>query len=1100
MSLWKSVKNIRIEKRSKGASGLIDLVSSRATRFQTELVALRPLTPQGDARRALEAVISIMRTLPANVKGMEFWCNDAQQAFRAYVDAFVYDAPHAQQRKAPFIFLEDLKDILQIAESRMSMPMGVQTVSNLCLAARRTLIVQISALNTNKFDFASARSFETNKLVSASFDPLNIVERQVFDLVLSSSTFTDLNLSCVAELLMVKSHGNKSLAVCKVETTGQRDLMFPNFRGDEFTVGRTADTLTLTSPTHVFSFQSPSDQLSRWYTILRNFFDPVAQAPNSRNEYDSLGISVVKQDPFAAAERQMERDESYDSFGTTKSGLSQREISLNNLKRVSIGLPSGFTDDLKDLLKDLQEEEQERIEQTDLPLPAPTHGQLSTPSPSSLYRQASDEKPTDPLPTPTSLCAPDYPRVAPSPPPEKLNGRQPSKEEIERANEARRRIGSSIMAREMKAHQVAASSPFDQRLPVKQPSKTSLASSSLFANSNLVPCSESIETLASRSVPDVSVVPSRPWANQSAANSCESLPADISARAPPKIPPPLPSKSSVQPLMINSRATASLAPIDVRAASAESIPSIMSSETDMSSAEEAVPSKDPAESKKAKFKSFMKKLKKEMSDPKMARTAEALEAQEIPSQDANPAEISGAAKNSGSFEVPEAAQTVPAKETKSSSAVMSQSSSAEISQTSSAEISHSSSAEIPQSSSASSSYRRPLYALYKSTSMQSLNAGLKRSESSTSGHGVAVCSDSNNRTIAIGTKFTSDGSLASTAGSYQSHRSLASGHSMDTTQTSVGSTTAWESFLTGVKDEATKTITRADSDRALREETARKQRQEELKREEQAKLAQKLAAQEAEEAAASRRTLDPGSAGLVSTTEPVIRRVVESARQKAKEAEDVLYTSTARATSLVVPQVREIRTAKSSDALTRPSSSVVLPSQRTASSFSTNFSSVSTPTLQTSSLPPGMFSANLWVSKWTVSRWVPLSQQELKIELIPLGRGIAKVNITAGSNLMQLTVTNESDVRRSGRHDIQVRLGDETYMFRARASETANQFYTCISAARTHMPSLSSKDSDGSSTSSSELDTRRRTYVPPTLCRPRRSVAVLSSATILEEP
>lgn len=1067
MAIWNAVKNIRIEKRSKGANALMELVSTRSSRFQTELVALRPLTPQGDARRALEAVISVMRTLPVNIKGMEFWCNDAQQAFRSYIDSFVYDAPHAQQRKAPFIYLEDLKDILQIAESRMSMPMGVQTISNLCLAARRTLIMQISALNTNNFDFGYARSFETNKLVSASFDPLNIIDRQVFDLVLSSSTFSDLNLSCVAELLIIRSHGNNSLAICRVETIGQRSLMFPNFRGDEFTVSRTADTIILSSPSHNFSFQSHTDELERWYAILRNLFDNEPSGTNSRNGYDSLGISVTKKDPKMLVERQRVKDESYDSFGSHKTGLSKREISLNNLKRISIGLPSGFTDDLKEMLKDLQEEEQERREAPHEVLAAPVlPSQInSTPSPSHLYGQASDEIATDMLPTPASLksTVTSMPNVIPSPPSEKLNGREPSQQEIERANEARRRIGNSILAREMRERQDY--SP-QTALPKSQSvvSNDSVATSALFSTHGLIPCSESLASMASKSVPNVSVIPTRPWANNTAAISAESLPTTITkaeVRLPPSIPPPAPLAKPAQVSPISARLAASLTPVDVRAESANTSKSISTSDTDASSntdAEELDESGMLAESKKAKFKSFMKKLKMEMSDPKALGAKPAEETGDA----APPAEKAAEAPVSETVAVPEV--TPPAAKTQSPAK-------------------------------ASSSYQRPLYALYKSTSMQSLNSNLSRSESSVSGLGMAVCSESNNRTIAVGTQFGSNASLTSSMGSYQSTRSLKStARSVDTTHTSVGSSKAWESFLSGVKDEAVKTISRADSDRAIKEEAARKQRQLEEKRAEEAKVAE---AKEKEELA--KRTLDPGSVGLVTTTEPAIRRVVEGARRQ-KEEESV-FTATATTQSIAVPRVREIRTAKSIDSI-RPASSVMAPTYRGSATFGTNFSSYSTPTLTTSQLPPGMFSAQLWVSKWSVSRWVPLSQMELKIELIPLGRGIAKINVSSPSNTLQLTVGEGADVRRSGRHDIQVRTGDETYMFRSRAADAANKFYACITAARTHEPSLTgSKDSDDisiSTLSTSDAEMRRRTYVPPSLCKPRRAITV-ASATIYEE-
>lgn len=1071
MAIWNAVKNIRIEKRSKGAHALIELVTTRSSRFQTELVALRPLTPPGDSRRALEAVISVMRTLPVNIKGMEFWCNDAQQAFCSYIDSFVYDAPHAQQRKAPFIYLEDLKDILQIAESRMSMPMGVQTITNLCLAARRTLIVQISALNTNNFDFGYARSLQTNKLVSASFNPVNIIERQVFDLVLSSSSFAELNLSCVAELLIIRSHGNNSLAICRVETTGQRSLMFPNFRGDEFKVTRTADTITLSSPSHSFSFQSHTDELEHWYMILRNLFDAETSGTNSRNEYDSLGISITKRDPKMIAEQQLVRDESYDSFTPKPSGLTKREVSLNNLKRISIGLPSGFTDDLKEMLKDLQEEEQERTEKPAQALAAPVLPPQvnNTPSPSILYAQASDEVDTDMLQTPASLksTVANAPFVIPSPPSEKLNGRQPSPAEIERANEARRRIGNSILAREMRERQEKVSQPVLSK-SYSASSNDSAATSVLFSSNGLIPCSESLASLTSKSVPNVSVIPTRPWANNTAANSCESLPTDISkteVRQPPSIPPPA---LVTKPAPISARLTASLTPVDLRAESAGSTKSALTSDTDTSSStdvESSGESSVPGESKKAKFKSFMKKLKMEMSDPKMLSA----KADERTEDAAPPAEV--AAQETAALPVSETPAVEP--EVKPLAP------------------------QIQSRAKANSTYQRPLYALYKSTSMQSLNSNLSRPESSGSGLGTAVCSDSNNRTIAVGAQFGSNGSLASSAGSYQSMRSLkSSARSVDTLHTSVGSSKTWESFLNGVKDEAVKTVSQANSDRSIREEAARKLRQQEEKRAEEIKLAGEKAKQEQ-----AKRTLDPGSVGLVTTTEPAIRRVVEGARRQQAE-EDAVFMATATTQSIAVPRVREIRTAKSIDSIRPASTTLVSPTYRGSATFGTNFSSLSTPTLTTSQLPPGMFSAQLWVSKWTVSRWVPLSQMELKIELIPLGRGIAKVNIHSSSDIVQLTVGGGADVRRSGRHDIQVRIGEETYMFRARAADTANKFYACISAARTHEPSLAgSKDSDDvsiSTLSTSDAEMRRRTYVPPSLCKPRRAITV-SSSTIYEE-
>ena len=142
----------------------------------------------------------------------------------------------------------------------------------------------------------------------------------------------------------------------------------------------------------------------------------------------------------------------------------------------------------------------------------------------------------------------------------------------------------------------------------------------------------------------------------------------------------------------------------------------------------------------------------------------------------------------------------------------------------------------------------------------------------------------------------------------------------------------------------------------------------------------------------------------------------------------------------------------------------------------------------------------MWVSKWTISRWSPLSQLELKIDVIRAEAGVGKVNISSFSGFQQLIVTAGADVRRSSRHDIQLRIDDETYMFRARAADTASRFLHAMTVARSPEPSLtSSRDSDSISTASSGEDYRRRSFVPPQLAKSRRMISTAAD-TIYEEP
>lgn len=192
------------------------------------------------------------------------------------------------------------------------------------------------------------------------------------------------------------------------------------------------------------------------------------------------------------------------------------------------------------------------------------------------------------------------------------------------------------------------------------------------------------------------------------------------------------------------------------------------------------------------------------------------------------------------------------------------------------------------------------------------------------------------------------------------------------------------------------------------------------------------------------------------------------------------------------------------------SSNYSLGSRRSLHSYNSSLSSASsysTPNLLMSDI--ALFSANLWVSAWSAARWKPMSQLELRTQVLVCDANTVKISVADAS--IDCKFTPQCEIRKVGNHDVEVKTLEETYMFRGRDPEDAQRFFRTLwtiqangvqpvaTAALTN--SVSCGTLKGYNEEDSILQSRRRTLLPPSLSRSNQSLkyAGLSTQTIVEE-
>lgn len=354
-SLWTTVKHLRLDKRSRGAASLMDVVHDRIQKFNQDLLKLLELheiASYPPAHRATLDLLSICGAVLRRSEELRGWCTTAQPAFEMYISTY---APcdtmdKTQLRRSPFQFLQDMKDVLQLAECRLSVPLGLNVISALCVSARQTLAVHASLYNNNEFDFSSVRSFDTNTLVSDVFDPIDIEDRTTCEFV-AETKGSGAGEAKVrqgdGEILLIQKHGLPAIAVCRILPTGVRMLLYPCFRGNEnIEVMVTEDdncTLMMNGSHSTLRLLADEKTIRKWATILRSVFASI-EIGSDPKAVDSLGIA---QPSDTAAEKQrLLPVPACQSSGVVSSFIK--------LKRISIGLPSGFASDLSGFLNDMQ--------------------------------------------------------------------------------------------------------------------------------------------------------------------------------------------------------------------------------------------------------------------------------------------------------------------------------------------------------------------------------------------------------------------------------------------------------------------------------------------------------------------------------------------------------------------------------------------------------------------------------------------------------------------------------------------------------------------------------------------------------------------------
>lgn len=191
------------------------------------------------------------------------------------------------------------------------------------------------------------------------------------------------------------------------------------------------------------------------------------------------------------------------------------------------------------------------------------------------------------------------------------------------------------------------------------------------------------------------------------------------------------------------------------------------------------------------------------------------------------------------------------------------------------------------------------------------------------------------------------------------------------------------------------------------------------------------------------------------------------------------------------------------------SSNCSLVSRRSLHSYSSSLSSASscnTPNLLKSEI--ALFGANLWISAWSSAHWKPLSQLELRTEILACDFNTVKISVVDAGIMCKFTP--QCEIRRAGNHDVEVKTLEETYMFRGRDPEDAQRFYTTLwiilangvqSVATAALTKSSSCGPFKGISEEDSMQSRRRTFLPPSLSRSNQSLkyAGLYTQTIVEE-
>lgn len=336
---------------------------------------------------------------------------------------------------------------------------------------------------------------------------------------------------------------------------------------------------------------------------------------------------------------------------------------------------------------------------------------------------------------------------------------------------------------------------------------------------------------------------------------------------------------------------------------------------------------------------------------------------------------------------------------------------------------------------------------------------------SESGSVKAVSFESHNRTVEIGaSRFSSQSSGLSSALSYRSHRSQKSYASKasssleplpeaDEVPELIADTSAdsqFSDFLASVRSKAKAMEQQKEAEEAEKRRLARTRN-----REEQATAA--VIAYENAKAVASAPSLEPPALVVDSPAPPpAIPQPVPVPRQVAAPSEEYPTLDPRKLESL--PSQGRQRLTEVSLNASAPALNIQGPSMNS------------------------LFNGAMWVSRWTLDRWTPLSQLELEVQVTATDRSSSRIFVV-GHRGMGPTIFKfgrRSGVRRVGAHDIEVRItDDEIYMFRARDPERARQFFASLAALQSEV-----RDQNSMSTMSRYSADRNSVFS----ARPRDSV------------
>lgn len=371
-SIWTAVKQMQTDKRFRDAPAPLDALSSVVRQLTKDLMLLRRASKhERDLYTTISGLISHNNKLPSDVDKVAKWCERLVAPFILYIEVYTNTASSAPAslqslRRAPFAFLEEAKELLTQLESLVSKPCGVSAISALAVASRRMLTIQSSQESNDLFEFSRVRSFRSNRGVSAAFNPLDVAERALFDISVDGGE------EQVAEVLLLQRHGRQSLAICSVHEKGVRSLKYPPFKGGEFSSLSypASDTMALSTSQKTLRLSATEVVVERWKPIFETLFrtrdfsnEDMAKIRPAR--VSGLGIALVPAEPAPQQEEKFGED--YDEFEEEPEPVDPAEQrrrsrmttseSLNVLKRISVGMPVDFSDDLAKILRGIEEED-----------------------------------------------------------------------------------------------------------------------------------------------------------------------------------------------------------------------------------------------------------------------------------------------------------------------------------------------------------------------------------------------------------------------------------------------------------------------------------------------------------------------------------------------------------------------------------------------------------------------------------------------------------------------------------------------------------------------------------------------------------------------